>query len=351
MTLSIKPTAQAIAEAAGEDLSRYYEGVGTNQLVADPSRREAVSYDSDSDRVAAHLYRPPGAGAGERTAAVVMTGPISSVKEQTVPHYAERLADAGYTVLTFDPRSFGESTGEPRFHYVPERVIADYCNGVGYLLGRDDIDPDRIATVGVCMGGGFAVSAAARDRRVAACASVAGGYDVGATMQMFMGVEGFAAYVRTINDLHQRQRETGEVAYIPSLSAEGLTDEVPVAAMPNPEATAYYERTSRDHAPNWSHTITAASLETFFAYNGLSHARLLAPTPLLIVHGTRDFFLLPEFAQQAYDAATGPKELVWIETHNHIELYDQDPYVSQAAEAVAAFLDTHLGARTTAAAA
>jgi len=33
---------------------------------------------------------------------------------------------------------------------------------------------------------------------------------------------------------------------------------------------------------------------------------------------------------------------VWIETHNHIELYDQDPYVSQAVSVVVGFLDTHL---------
>ena len=45
----------------------------------------------------------------------------------------------------------------------------------------------------------------------------------------------------------------------------------------------------------------------------------LTPTPLLIVHGTTDTAFLPEKAQVAYDAAA---EL--IETHNHIELYDQD---------------------------
>ena len=48
------------------------------------------------------------------------------------------------------------------------------------------------------------------------------------------------------------------------------------------------------------------------------------------MHGTTDAALLPELAQAAYDAAVGPKELVWIETHNHIELYDQEPYVSEA---------------------
>lgn len=57
------------------------------------------------------------------------------------------------------------------------------------------------------------------------------------------------------------------------------------------------------------------------------------------MHGTTDAALLPELAQAAYDAATGPKELVWIETHNHIELYDQDPYVSEAVEHVLGWLE------------
>ena len=52
--------------------------------------------------------------------------------------------------------------------------------------------------------------------------------------------------------------------------------------------------------------------------------------PLLIVHGTGDTVLLPEKAQAAFDAGSEPKRLIWMETHNHIELYDQDPYVSEA---------------------
>jgi fermentation-respiration switch protein FrsA (DUF1100 family) len=270
-----------------------------------------------------------------------MNGPFSSVKEQTLPHYAERLADAGYTVLAFDARSFGESEGEPRAHHVPEHIIADYSNAVGYLREREDVDPDRIGLVGVCMGGGYALSAAARDRRVKAVATVAGGYDIGATFQRLLGVERFAAHLRRINALHDRQRETGEVQYVPTI-AHGLSDEIPVAAMPSEEPYAYYERTSRDHAPTWSDRMTAAGLESYLSYDAIPHAGLLAPTPLLVVHGTRDFFLLPEYAQATYDAATGPKQLVWIETHNHIELYDQEPYVSEALAAVIPFLDANL---------
>lgn len=306
-------------------------------LVAHPERREAVAFDARGNRIAANLYRPPGASHGEATPGIVMCGPISSVKEQTLPHYAERFSDAGYTVLTFDPSGFGESEGEPRFHYDPWAVISDYVDASAYLIGRDDVDPGRVAAVGVCMGGGYALATAARERRLAACASVAGGYDIGGTFQGAMGAEGFASYLRLANEARDKERRTGETAYIPTIAHE-LTEEEPLAAMPVQEAYSYYERTWRESAPNWSWQLTAASLEPYLTFNAISQAPLVAPTPLLIVHGTTDTALLPEKAQAAFDAASDPKQLVWIETHNHIELYDQDPYVSEATGKVLAWL-------------
>ena len=135
--------------------------------------------------------------------------------------HARFLLRAGYTVLTFDSRGFGASdaaAGRPRWHYDPNEIVQDYCNAVSYALTRPDVDPDRVGVVGVCMGGGYAVSVAARDKRVKAVASVAGGYDIGGTFQQFLGVDGFAAYYRTINDLVQREYETGDVQYVPTIA-------------------------------------------------------------------------------------------------------------------------------------
>jgi fermentation-respiration switch protein FrsA (DUF1100 family) len=335
--IHLRPAAAAMREAV--DYDYYVPRDPTNLLRQDPARRSAVKFRSAGLDLAGHLYRP--GTAGGKTRAIIMVGPISSVKEQTVPHYAQRFADAGYTVLTFDSRNFGESAGAPRWHYDPNEVIDDYSNAVSYLLGRGDIDPARIALVGVCMGGGYAVSAAARDRRVCAVAGIAGGYNIGGTFQQFLGAANFAAYFRKINELVGVQYRTGAVQYIPTI-APSLSESVPIAAMPNPEAFAYYDRTSKSDAPNWSNRITAASLQPYFIYNSIVHAPLVAPTPLLIVHGTKDLALLPEYAQAAYDAAVGPKDLVWIETHNHIELYDQDPYVSEACRQVLDWLEPHM---------
>jgi uncharacterized protein len=193
------------------------------------------------------------------------------------------------------------------------------------------------------MGGGYAVSLGARDKRLRAVVAIAGGYDIGTTFQQGFGVDGFAGYVRAINDLVQAQYRDGEVRYIPTI-ARGLDAETPIAAMPNEEAFAYYDRTSRDEAPNWPRELTADSLPTYFAYNAVAAAPLVAPTPLLVIHGTVDTALLPEHAQATFDAAREPKALHWIETHDHVELYDQEPYVGDAARQAVAWLDRHLAA-------
>jgi fermentation-respiration switch protein FrsA (DUF1100 family) len=335
-SLTLEPTPRVLSRP--DPSPAEYYAPSDRLLEADPSRRADVRFDSGGLALAGHLYRPPGVGEA-RTPGIVMCGPASSVKEQTLPHYAERFADAGYTVLTFDPRTYGESEGEPRCYYDPGGIIADFGNAVSYMLTRDDVE-SQIAVVGVCMGGGYAVSAAARDRRLSAAVSVAGGFDIGGTFLANMGSDGFAQFIRQINDLATSEYASGETQYVPATAPElsgGL------AFMPNPEAFSYYDRTSRSHAPSWENRVAVKSLQAYFAYNAIPDAELVAPTPLLIVHGTTDAFLWPEFAARVYEAADGDKQLTWIETHNHIELYDQVPYVTEAAERVIEWLAPRVG--------
>lgn len=111
-SLRIRPTTTAMTEPL--DDPHYLPPDPSNLLRADPSRRTAVRFRSGRVTLAGHLFRPYDAPPEVRTAGIVMVGPFSSVKEQTLPHYAERFQAAGYTVLTFDSRNFGESEGEPR---------------------------------------------------------------------------------------------------------------------------------------------------------------------------------------------------------------------------------------------
>lgn len=335
-TLNIRPTRELASETAAP--------AGENRILkADPTLRVAVEFQSDGIRLAGHLYRSLETAVGS-SPAVVLCGPISNVKELTVPHYAERLAQAGFTALTFDPRGFGESDVaplRPRWHYDPGEVIADYSNAVSYLRTLPEVDKERIAAVGICMGGGYAVSLGARDHRVKVVVSIAGGTDCGVYLRNWLGDRAFGDYLLRINELQQREYETGEPQYVPSI-ARALTAETPVAIMPFAGAYDYYAQAG-DEAPQWSSRMTAASLPAWFSYSALPHAPLLGSTPLLVVHGTRDIELPPEYMEAVYAAAPGPKQFTWVKSHSHFEFYNQDPYVSQCAQTVVEWLRKHLG--------
>ena len=82
--------------------------------------------------------------------------------------------------------------------------------------------------------------------------------------------------------------------------------------------------------------MTVDSLWQLLTLDSLSAAELLDRTPFLVVHGTVDEYCTPEGAQAIFDRATGPKEIEWIETPNHIDIYDRPELVEPAVERVAA---------------
>src|SRR5436190_505144 len=67
---------------------------GTRLAPVGDSLRKDVSFVSDGLTLAGHLYRPPGLEDDVQTPALVMAGPMTSVKEETLPHYAAPLAEA-----------------------------------------------------------------------------------------------------------------------------------------------------------------------------------------------------------------------------------------------------------------
>ena len=76
------------------------------------------------------------------------------------------LIENGYGVLLFDRRGEGASDGAPNaFGWDGER---DVEAAVAYLRSRDDVDPDRIAGLGLSVGGEMMLQAAAEDRDVLA---------------------------------------------------------------------------------------------------------------------------------------------------------------------------------------
>jgi fermentation-respiration switch protein FrsA (DUF1100 family) len=260
--------------------------------------------------------------------AVAFTGPFTGVKEQVVGIYAERLTQAGFVTLAFDHRGFGESNGRRR-HEDSQGKLTDLRAAVGVLAERPEVDAARIGLVGICLGGGYAMRAAAVDPRVKAVAGIAGGYNSPTAMIRGMGIGDYRA---ALNGFLDRYDE-----YVPAVAPDGGE-----AAMGGDEPYAYYG-TARSAAPNWRNEVTRGSLHSLMTFDALGAAELLAATPLLIVHGKTDAYCSPELARELYERKPGDdKAIVWLDTDRHIDLYDAEPYVTQAAQATADFLHTHL---------
>jgi uncharacterized protein len=260
--------------------------------------------------------------------AVALTGPFAGVKEQVTRVYAELLNRAGLTTLAFDHRGFGESGGR-RQHEDSQGKLADLRAAVSVLASRAEVDPARIGLVGICLGGGYAIRAAATDPRVKAVAAIAGAYNSPPHMAREMGID---AYRGTLAAALERYDE-----YLPAVAPN---DEE--AAMSGDEPYAYYG-TARSRSPHWRNEVTRGSLHSLMTFDALGAAELLAAIPLLIIHGKTDAYCSPDLAAAAYQRKPGDKEILWLDAGQHTDLYDNNPYVSRAAETAASFLHRKLG--------
>ncbi|WP_371476880.1 alpha/beta hydrolase [Kitasatospora sp. NBC_00315] len=88
-------------------------------------------------------------------------------KEPASDRFAARFNDAGFAVLAFDHRRFGESGGAPRQIVDFDEQVADWHSAIEYASGRPDVDPERIAVWGFSLAGGHVFRVAADHPRLA----------------------------------------------------------------------------------------------------------------------------------------------------------------------------------------
>ena len=294
-------------------------------------------FHSDGLALAGVLRVPAGRAPEAGWPTLVFTGPLSGVKEQVVGGYAERLTAAGYVTLAFDHRNFGASAGEPRQHEDSAGKLADLRDAVSALTIHPAVDAARIGAVGICLGGGYALRFSAFDPRIGAVACIAGGYNEPAAMRSAMGADGYRAQLAQFAEAAAEQYRTGQVAYLAAVS----DDEDEPAVMAGAEPFTYYG-TERSASPGWVNRLTLQTVRELITVDLAVGADFLGPTPLLVVHGTTDAFCSPDGARAVFGRATGPAEIRWLETTNHVDLYDRPEYVDPAVASAVEFFGRYL---------
>jgi fermentation-respiration switch protein FrsA (DUF1100 family) len=307
---------------------------------------KSITFKNRTWDVAATLRLPEGFDAGRKYAAIVCAHPISSCKEQTSGAiYGEALTQAGFVTLAFDASTQGASGGEPRFLEDPAMRVEDFRCAVDYLVTLPWVDEERIGVLGVCGGGGYAVSAAATERRFKAVGTV-----VAANYGRLMREGDLSpdAALETLDAIaRQRTAEArgGEpliVGYIPGSEAERAKagiDDIDIV-----EAVQYYT-TPRGQQPGSPNKLRFVSSGAALNWDAFAFVEKLLTQPLHIVIGSipggfssyRDGFELYGRARSAQ------KTLQIVPDVSHYDLYDQPEATGQALAQLVPFYRKHLG--------
>ena len=290
------------------------------------TRSSPFAFTSDGDRLIGVLHLP----AEQPVAAVVTTGPLTSVKEQATGNYAQALAQRGFAALAFDHRTFGQSEGEPRQVEDPESKARDISAAVTALAADERTAKLPVVAVGICAGAGYMAKAVADDQRIRAFAGVAGYYSDAAAFARSSPHDYQAAINRGLA-AEKHWRETGTAERIPAVGPDGGD-----VAMPLLEAYEFYG-TSRGAVDNYTNGFAVQSLAHTTSFDAQEAASRIQ-VPFLLVHS--EHALAPPLAQQFYAAVRTPKTELWLESHGQIDFYDDPNLIELAADAIAEHVAT-----------
>lgn len=284
------------------------------------------------------LYLPKDRGTA-RLPALAVAGPFGAVKEQSAGLYAQTMAERGFATLAFDPSFVGESGAGIAPVASPDINTEDFMAAVDCLGLHPSVDRERIGIIGICGFAGMALNAAAADKRVKAVTTTSM-YDMSRVMARGY-YDALTPEARgAMLDQLSRQRWLDAESGAPAL-AGGLPDSLD--GIDDPVVTMYwtYYKTDRGYHPrslNSNAGWTTTNPLSFMNMPLLTYIAEIAPRPILLIAGENAHSRY--FSEDAYKAATEPKELMIIDGADHVDLYDRVDVIPF--DRIAAFFGTHL---------
>lgn len=274
-------------------------------------RESRVTFFSEGARIAG-ILRSPDEVVGQAPAIVQGPGWLGLKDAKLYEPYHQAFTAAGFHILIFDYRGFGESEGD-RGLLLPQHQLEDLVNAVTYLTTRDDVDADNLAVFGSGgTGGGNAVLLAATDSRMRAAVSqvpVADGEDWLRSMRREHEWQDFL--VRLEQDRRARV-VTGEGELVHP------REEIMVAT---PERKATNVKGDVDERIPTSVPLRCA--EAILAYKPIDVVDQVSPAGLLVIGVEADAVTPTAHAIDLYERARGPKKLIMQRHTTHYRAYAQ----------------------------
>ncbi len=271
------------------------------------SRR--VSFYSEGVKLAGDLFLPPDLKPDERRAAIVLCHGYTGIRTIYLPDNAAVLAAAGYAVLTFDYKGWGDSEG-PKSRLAPYSRVADVQAALTLLGAQPEVDAERLGIYGTSYGGATVVWVAAIDPRVKCVVAVVG---IGNGTRWMRSVRRPDEY----HDLLARAAADRVKRALTGVSELADRNQILLPDRQSLELGA----AARRNNPAAVTELPLEFVDDTLGFNPEWVVDRIAPRPLLLITTDDDRLVPPQESEAMYARAGEPKKLVLLRGFGHYEVY------------------------------
>jgi len=295
--------------------------------------KRAIEFYSEGFKLQGDVYVPDGLTAGETRSAILLCHGYTGVKDLYLPDNARVLNEAGYVVMTFDYKGWGESEGVAPNRLVPYSRVADVQAAMTFLGIQPEVDEDRIGIYGTSYGGATVSWVGAVDERAKVIVSVVG---IGHGARWMSRVRRMDEWFDLL-ELSKADREQRVLT--------GKSEMVERADILLPDRqSADLAAAARKLNPAAVSTIPVEYVDDTIGFNPEWIVGHISPRPILFITSVDDRLVPPEESEELYSNAGEPKKLVVLKGVGHYEVY-AEPAFSQVMDETVAWYQEYLPAK------
>ena len=285
--------------------------------------KKAIHFYSDGIRLVGDLYYPDDLKPSETRAGIVLCHGYTGVKDMYLPDNARLLNEAGYVVMTFDYKGWGDSEGS-RNRLAPYSRVADVQAALTFLGAQPEVDAGRLGIYGTSYGGATVVWTGAVDPRVKCVVSVVGIGHGGRWMRSVRRPDEFHDLLeRSDQDRVRRVRE-GKSEFV-------KREEILLPDRQSAELAA----AARRNNPAAVSTIPLEYVAETLEFHPEWVVDKIAPRPVLFITTDDDRLVPPQESEAMYARAGEPKKLVVLKGFGHYEVYNGQAFLQVMKETLA----------------
>lgn len=273
-----------------------------------------VEFYSEGTRLAGDLFTPDDLRPGEQRAGILLCHGYTGVRNLYLPDTARALNQAGYVVLTFDYKGWGDSEGS-KSRLSPYGRVLDSQAALTFLGIQDCVDADRLGIYGTSYGGATVVWTAAVDPRVRVVVSVVGVGNGRRWMRSVRRPDEYADLLKRAEADRIRRVTTGHSEFA-DRNAVLLPD----------RQSAELAAAARKGNPGAVGEIPLEYIDDTLGFHPEWVVDKIAPRPVLFITCDDDRLVPPEESEALYAKAVEPKRLITLKGWGHYEVYTGEAF-------------------------